>query len=57
MRVGSILNAIEGVFEASASHLDHTATVTYDTRKTNPEVMKEVLAERDFPVEGMRFLK
>jgi copper chaperone CopZ len=57
MRVSSILNEIEGVLEADAFHLDHTATVTYDTRRTEPEIMKEALAKNDFPVESMRFLK
>jgi copper chaperone CopZ len=45
------------VLEADANHPDHTATVTYDTRRTDPEIMKEALAKNDFPVESMRFLK
>jgi copper chaperone CopZ len=57
MRVSSILNEIEAVLQAEANSVDHTATVTYDTRRTEPEIMKEALAKNDFPVESMRFLK
>jgi len=45
------------VLEAEANPVDHTATVTYDTLKTDPEIMKEALAKNNFPAESMRFLK
>lgn len=57
MRVSSILREIDGVLEASANHTDHTATVTYDVTRTDPEIMKTALAGNGFPVESMRFLK
>lgn len=45
------------MLDAEASHLDHTATVTYDIDRTDPEIMKEVLAKEEYPVKEMRFLK
>ncbi len=45
------------MLDAKASHLDHTATVTYDVNRTDPEIMKELLAKEDYPVTEMRFLK
>jgi len=31
---------------------NHTATVTFDTKKSNPEDIKKALADGGFPVEG-----
>jgi copper chaperone CopZ len=45
------------VLEAAASHVDHSATVTYDTRRTDPETMMEALEKQGFPAERMRFVK
>ena len=52
-RVGSILNSINGVAQVATDPDNHTATVTFDTKKTTLDaIKKKALADGDFPVEG-----
>ena len=50
--VGSILNDINGVSKVDTDPEKHTATVTFDTKKTSVEAVKKALADGEFPVEG-----
>ncbi|MBN2124881.1 MAG: heavy-metal-associated domain-containing protein [Deltaproteobacteria bacterium] len=52
-----ILKGIEGVYKVKTDPETHSATVTYDPKRTNVEDMKKALAAGEYPVEGdPRFL-
>ena len=51
-RVGSILKDINGIAKVDTDPEKHTATVTFDTKKTDVEAIKKALADGGFPVEG-----
>jgi copper chaperone CopZ len=58
LRVSSILEGINGVLEYAVDPASHTATVTFDNKKTTVEKIEKALSDREFPVEGdPRFLK
>ena len=52
LMVGTILNNIDGVLKVDTDPANHTATVTFDVKKTDVEAMKKALAKGEFPVEG-----
>jgi copper chaperone CopZ len=43
---------IEGVLSAQANFFEHTATVTFDDRKTSVEKISEILREKGFYPQG-----
>ena len=51
-RVGTILNAIDGVSKVATDQEKHTATVTFDDKKSSLEAIKKALADGGFPIEG-----
>ena len=51
-RVGTILNDIDGVSKVATDPENHTATVTFDDKKSNLEAIKKALTDGGFPVEG-----
>jgi len=56
--VGTILSNINGVLNVDTGPANHTATVTFNVKKTDVEALKKALDDGGFPVEGEpRFLK
>ena len=51
-RVGTILNDIDGVSKVATDPKNHTATVSFDDKKSNLEVIKKALTDGGFPIEG-----
>ena len=52
LMVGTILSNINGVLEIDTDPANHTATVTFNQKKTNIEAIKKALSDGGFPVEG-----
>jgi copper chaperone CopZ len=50
--VGTILSNINGVLEIDTDPVNHTATVTFNEKRTNIETIKKALADGGYPVEG-----
>ena len=50
--VGTILSNINGVLEIDTDPKNHTATVTFNQKKTSIEAIKKALSDGGFPVEG-----
>jgi len=58
LMVSSILEGINGVLEYAVDPANHTATVTFDNKKTTVDKIEKALSDGEFPVEGdPRFLK
>jgi len=52
LMVGTILSNINGVLEVETDPANHTATVTFNVKKTNVEAIKKALADGGYPVDG-----
>jgi copper chaperone CopZ len=50
--VGTILSNINGVLNVDTDPANHTATVTFNVKKTDVEALKKALDDGGFPVEG-----
>ena len=56
--VGTILSNINGVLEIDTDPVNHTATVTFNEKRTNVEAIIKALTDGGYPVEGEpQFLK
>ena len=52
LMVGTILSNINGVLEVDTDPANHTATVTFNVKKTDVDAIKKALGDGGFPVEG-----
>jgi copper chaperone CopZ len=56
--VGTIITNINGVLEVDTDPANHTATVTFNEKKTTVEAIIQALVDGGFPIEGEpQFLK